>query len=105
MRRDRITRSVFASIQGLEIKKWEDYHSEMNWDVFSDWCERVVFPRIGASNKSSVVFLDRATYHTVLDEEDGRPVTSWNKARLIDAIRSWGGPPDDWPLTWAKKKI
>ena len=90
--------------RGSKSKKSDDYHSEMNWDVFSDWCERVVFPRIAATNKSSVVVLDRATYHTVVDEEDRRPVTCWNKARLIDAIRRWGGPPDDWPLTWAKKK-
>ena len=86
-------------------KKSRDYHSEIIWDVFSDWCERLVFPRIAATNKSSVVILDRATYHSVLDEEDRLPVTTWNRARRIDAIRFWGGPEDDWPLTCKKKEL
>ena len=64
--------------RGSKSKKSEDCHSEMNLDVFSDWYEIVLFPRIAATNKSSVVVLDKATYHTVLGEEDRRPVTSWN---------------------------
>ena len=63
-----------------------------------------MFLRIAATNKFSVVVLDMSTYQTALGEEGRRPVTSWNKARLIDAIRRWGGPPDNWLLTWANKK-
>ncbi len=48
--------------------------------------------------------LDRATYHTVLDEEDRRPVTSWNKKKLADALKRWDVFLDDWPLTWEKTK-
>ena len=91
MRRHRITRPVFATIRGSKSKKSEDYYTETNWDIFLDWCERVVFPRIAATNKSSVVVLDRATQHIVIVEEDRSPVTSWNKARLIDPISHWEG--------------
>ena len=76
MCRDRNTITVVATIQGLEVKKSEDYRSEMNWDVFSDWCERVMFPRIAANNKSSVVVLDSVTYYIVLGEEGRSFVTS-----------------------------
>ena len=73
-------------------KKSEDYRSEMNWDVFSDIFERVLFPRIAATNKSSVFVLDRDAYHTLLEEEHLGPITSLNKARLIDTISGSGGP-------------
>ena len=71
----------------------------MNWPVFSDWCESKVFPAMKQTKKKSVLVLDRATYHTSLDEEDKRPAMSWNKARLADSIVRWEGIPDDWPLT------
>ena len=72
--------------RGSKSNKNSEYHSEMNWNVFSRWCETTVFPKIAATGKSSVVVLDRATYYSVLDDEDRRPVTSWNKARIIDSI-------------------
>ena len=90
--------------RGSKSNKNADYHSEMNWNVLSHWCETTVFPKIAATGKSSVVVLDRATYHTVLDDEDRKPVMAWNKARLIDSIKRWGGAPDNWPLTWAQQK-
>ena len=31
--------------------KSADYHTEMNWDVFSDWCNTKVFPAIRARKK------------------------------------------------------
>ena len=89
--------------RGQKSNKDSDYHSEMNWDVFSSWCENTVFPEIKKTNAKSVVVLDRATYHTVLDDDDRYPVTSWNKSRLISAIDRWGGAPDDWVLTWKRK--
>ncbi len=54
------------------------------------------------TRKKSLMVLDRATYDTVLDEEDRRPVTSWNKKKLAEALKRWDGIPDDWPLTWEK---
>ena len=29
---------------------------------------------------------------------------SWSKSRLISSIKRWGGPPDNWALTWANQK-
>lgn len=49
--------------------------------------------------KKSVFVIDRGTYDTVLNEEDRRPVTSWNKIRLCNRTNSWGGAPDDWILS------
>ena len=76
----------------------------MNWDVFSHWCETVVFQKITATKKKSVVVLDRVTYHTVLNDEDQRPEQSWSKSRLISSINRWGGPPDNWALRWTNQK-
>ncbi len=59
----------------------------MNWNVFSHYCELKVFPAMQQTRKTSLMVLDRATYHTVLDEEDRRPVTSWNKEKLADALK------------------
>ena len=69
--------------------KFEDCHTEINWAVFSHSCEKKVFPAIAATGIKSVVVIDRAIYHTVLDEEDRNPATSWNKERLIEAIKRW----------------
>lgn len=90
--------------RGKNSKNSDDYHTEMNWSVFSDWCETKVFPAIAKTGKNSVIVFDRATYHTVLDDNDRRPVQSWNKNRLICAILRWGGPPEDWTVEWKSKK-
>ena len=76
----------------------------MNRDVFSHWCEYKLFPKLASSGHKAVLVLDHATYHTVLVDKDRRPVTSWNKNRLVSAMRRWGGALDDWPLTWALRK-
>ena len=76
--------------RGSKSNKSADYHSEMNWDVFSDCCNRAVFPAIPAKQKKAVIVLDRATYHTQLDEEEERPNISWNKGRTRLC-----GPSDD----------
>ena len=76
----------------------------MNWDVFSHWCEYKVFPKTESSGHKAVLVLYRATYHTVLDDEDRKPFTSWNKNRLVSLISRWGGSHDYWPLTWTSRK-
>ena len=62
--------------RGSKSNKNSDYHSEIKWNVFSHWCETTVFPKIAARGKSSLIVQDRATYHSVLDDEDRKPVTS-----------------------------
>ncbi len=81
--------------RGSKSNKSSDYLTDMNWSVFSSWCESKVFPKIKQTSQKSVVVLDRATYHTFIDEEDRRPTNSWNKSKLSDAIVRWDGVPDD----------
>ena len=90
--------------RGSNSNKSVDYHTEINWDVFSRWCDYKVFPKLASAGLKAVLALDRATCHTVLDDEDSKSVTSWNKNRLVSAIRRRGGLSDDWPLTWASRK-
>lgn len=56
------------------------------------------------TGEKAVLVLDRATYHTVLDEEDKRPAQSMNISPLSFAIRRWGGAPRDWNADWEKSK-
>ena len=90
--------------RGSKSNKFSDYHTEMNWFVFSNWCESKVFPAGKRTIQKSVLVLDRATYHTFLDEEDKRPTTCWNKSNLANAVVRWDGIPDDWPLAWRVQK-
>ena len=90
--------------RGSKSNQSSDYHTEMNWSVLINWCESKIFPAIKRTMQKSVLVLDRATYHTFLDEEDKRPTTSWNKSKLANAIARWDGIPYDWPLTWRVQK-
>ena len=86
--------------RGSKSSKPSYYHTEMNWSMFSDCCESRVFSAMKRTKKKSVLVLDRATYQTIIDEEDKRPATSWNKTRLADSVARWEGISDDWFLTW-----
>ena len=90
--------------RGSKSSKSSDYHTEMNWNVFGHWCESKVFPALKKIGRKSVLVLDRATYRTVLDENDKRPVEARNKKRIVDSIIRWNGVPDDWTLNWAHQK-
>ena len=93
-----------ALFGGSKSNKLADCHIEMNWDVFSHWCETKFFPNIECTGFKSVVVLDRATYHSILDKEDKLLSTSWNKTRLTEAIKRCGESPADWPSTWCRAK-
>ena len=60
---------------GSKSNKSSDYHSKMNWDLFSHWCDRCVLPGMKSVGYKSCLVLDRTTYHTVVDAEDRSPVT------------------------------
>ncbi len=47
-------------------KKTDDYHSNMNWEVFKDWFESKLLKNIP---ENSVIHMDNAAYHNVLSEE------------------------------------
>ena len=38
--------------RGSKSNKQADYHLEMNWNVFSNWCETIVSPKIAATKKN-----------------------------------------------------
>ena len=50
------------------------------------------------------MLLGRAPYNTYLDEEDRKPTTSWNEARIAKSLLRWDGVPDGWPLKWKTSK-
>lgn len=47
-------------------KKADDYHSNMNWEVFRDWFENKLLKNIP---ENSIIHMDNAAYHNVLSEE------------------------------------
>lgn len=55
--------------RGSKANKSSDYQTEMAWEFFSSWYERNVFPQLRTNNVQTLVVWDKATYHTVLDED------------------------------------
>ncbi|XP_043471440.1 uncharacterized protein LOC122504405 [Leptopilina heterotoma] len=57
-----------------------DYHQEMNAQHFEEWFRHLlrILPR------NSVVVLDQAPYHTMLDPQFRNPTTKWKKAEIIE---------------------
>ena len=43
--------------RGSKSNQSADYHSEMNWDVFRDWCKTKVFPAISRTKKKAGLVL------------------------------------------------
>jgi transposase len=64
-------------------KKTGDYHSSMNWDVFSKWFKDQLLPNIP---DKSIIILDNAVYHNVLAEE-AFPKPTHTVQRLQDWLR------------------
>lgn len=62
-------------------KRTGDYHGQMNWDNFSRWFEYQLLPNI---EPESIVILDNARYHNVLEDE----VTP-SKASTKEQLRRW----------------
>ena len=64
---------------GRKSLKDSDYHTEINSDVFLNWIEKKVFCNIP---KSSVVVIDRATYHLKLTQQSAPAASNLKKAKL-----------------------
>lgn len=62
-------------------KKTTDYHSSMNWKVFSEWFQECLLPNIP---ENSIIIMDNAKYHNVLSEE-----TFPQKKHSILQLRYW----------------
>jgi len=61
--------------------KSEDYHSEMNGDVFYDWVHRYLLPNMPANG---VLVIDRATYHLALTEDSKMATQTAKKEVLVE---------------------
>lgn len=62
-------------------KRTGDYHGQMNWENFSKWFETQLLPNIAPE---SIVILDNASYHNVLEDE-----VSPNKSSKKEQLRHW----------------
>ena len=60
-----------------------DYHKEMNAAHFNEWFTNML-PLLPPN---SVVVLDQAPYHTMLDPEFRNPTTKWRVAEIIQWLR------------------
>ena len=54
--------------------------------------------------KKATLFLDRATYHENLDDNDRKPTTAWKKTRISNAINRWGRLDYGWIEGWEYQK-
>jgi len=59
----------------------EDYHSEMNSDVFRQWFTERLLPNVPPN---ACVVVDRAPYHTVLTPESKPAGAQWTRAHLAE---------------------
>jgi len=70
----------------------EDYHSEMNGDVFKDWfCTRLL-PNVA---QNACVVIDRAPYHTLLTEQSKGARSTFNREQLADWLVRHAAKGDD----------
>ena len=76
-----------------------DYHSEMNGPMFKKWlCEKLL-PNL---DRPSVLVMDNASYHNVVDPEDKIPTTATRKADIQEWLRKEGV---DYPLNSLKPEL
>ncbi len=67
-------------------KNNENYHKQMNADIFLGWFEHRLIPSLEWHHiESAVIFLDQATYHTA--RTGIVPSSEMNKKQLIEVLR------------------
>lgn len=60
-------------------RKTGDYHGQMNWEIFRKWFVEKLLPNIP---ENSLIVLDNAAYHNVLDESSA-PTPNCAKAKIL----------------------
>ena len=95
--RRQISRRIFHIVSRIEVEQRFRLPCRHELGIFSQWCTTKAFLAIRDTQIPSVLVLDRATYHTVLDKEYQLPVNFWNRKRLAHSIVGWEGKLDDWP--------
>ena len=79
---DAITKDGWVSNARLVFKaKTGDYHTNMNWDNFSEWFQDKLLKNIP---ENSLIIMDNATYHNVLAEE-----AFPKKSHSVKRLREW----------------
>ena len=73
----------------------EDYHSEMNGDVFQDWFCLRLLPNVAPN---ACIVIDRAPYHTLLTEQSKGARSTFNREQLAEWLVSHGAKGDDGKL-------
>lgn len=79
------SRQGFVEDAGLIFStknKSEDYHDNMNSELFEKWFEESVLMKL---EEPSIIILDNARYHS--RQEDPNPVASWTKSKIIEWLR------------------
>lgn len=61
-------------------KDEDDYHKKMNAYHFSQWFKK----RLTILPPKSVIVLDQALYHTMLNPEYRNPTSGWKKQQIVD---------------------
>lgn len=80
------------------IKMWkgtvksEDYHTEMNGDVFEDWMKKHLLPNVPV-NACTVV--DRASYHMMLTDDCLPASATMNRTALAEWLVAHGAKDED----------
>lgn len=75
-------------------RKSGDYHSNLNWEIFSRWFQDQLLPNIP---RDSLIILDNAAYHNVLMEE-----TFPKKSDTVRKLKSW---LDHNEIPWTKDML
>ena len=83
------------------IKMWkgkvlsEDYHTEMNGDVFEHWMKQHLLPYVAGN---SCIVIDRAPYHTMLTDDSKPAAKNMKREELIDWLIAHGAKDEDGEL-------
>ena len=70
----------------------EDYHTEMNGDVFKDWMHEHLLPNV---QPNAVIVIDRASYHLQLRESSKAAPVSQRKVILVEWLLQHGSKSPD----------
>jgi len=70
----------------------EDYHTEMNAEVFEHWLKNKLLPIIPPN---SCIVLDRAPYHKMLTEESKIARSNWKKEQVAQWLVDHGATDDN----------
>ena len=62
-----------------------DYHGEMNGDVFRQWVDNQLLP---ALSDRSIIIMDNASYHSVIDDSTKPPTSKTTKKKMKEWLES-----------------